>query len=714
MSVDYAKARFEAMGYPSNSITLETLPQNAGQNIYVTKVGSTYPNTYIEFGAHIDSVPGSPGGNDNASGSTAVIELARVLKDYPSRYSMRFILFAAEEYDNQWGAAYYGSNYHVQQMLARGEQVKAALILDHIGWHYPSDPTGYFNEVSYGDSESERIANLFNQVRGEYGISIGFGKDQGLQNSDEHSYWNYGKTAVSSGGGWIYYRPNYHGCGDTAANINFNNVLRVAQQNLAVSLKLDAESGSGSGTPTATSTVTSGPSFTPTFTVTPGPSPTPSVNTPTTTPLPTATYTPGPSTDLLFDDFAGSALLSTWFVPTGGAPGIAGGIATFNNGNAIESNGSFGDLNIFGIQAQYSPASYTGLCWTNAAVSNYVCWVPLSTNTARFAWFSSSGGEVDTGISVPSGYHRYAIARNGTLFTVYIDGTPVYSTTNGAVSVDRAYLSGYGNFAVDWACVYAEGSSCQGANTAAPTSTLLPATATNTPINTLTYTVTSIPTNTSTNTPLATATYPPTNTATPTLTSTATTVPPTSTNTSTWTPTATNTPVSGSTGWLSPNADAVQSGGDGNGYQNSPTNAYTNNSSFAVDTNSGTNTSTNCTNAGKDRHNFYNYNVAIPGTTIDGIEVRLDARADAASGTPQICVQLSWDGGITWTNTKTTAMLTTTEATYILGGTVDNWGRTWTTSNLLNTNFRLRVIDVSSNTARDFYLDYIAVRVTYH
>jgi Zn-dependent M28 family amino/carboxypeptidase len=75
--------------------------------------------------------------------SSSVIELARVLKDYPNRYSMRFILWAAEEYSNQRSAAFYGSSYHVQQALARGEQIKAGLVMDHIGWPYPGDPTGY-------------------------------------------------------------------------------------------------------------------------------------------------------------------------------------------------------------------------------------------------------------------------------------------------------------------------------------------------------------------------------------------------------------------------------------------------------------------------------------------------------------------------------------------------------------------------------------------
>ncbi|MEJ2305672.1 MAG: M28 family peptidase, partial [Anaerolineales bacterium] len=170
MSADYVKGLFEAMGYPLESITVEQLPGNAGQNVYVTKLGSIYPNEYIEFSGHMDTVPDSPGGADNSSGSTAVIELARVLKDYPSRYSMRFILWAAEEFSVQRGVAYYGSSYHVQQALARGEQIKAGLVMDHIGWPYPSDPTGYMNEISYNGSESERIADLFNQVRTDYGI----------------------------------------------------------------------------------------------------------------------------------------------------------------------------------------------------------------------------------------------------------------------------------------------------------------------------------------------------------------------------------------------------------------------------------------------------------------------------------------------------------------------------------------------------------------
>ncbi len=194
---------------------------------------------------------------------------------------------------------------------------------------------------------------------------------------------------------------------------------------------------------------------------------------------------------------------------------------------------------------------------------------------------------------------------------------------------------------------------------------------------------------------------------------------PTNTPTPSPTPTPTNTPTPGNTGFLSPSANAAQTSqaGDNNGYKSSPANAHADGGGVAQDVNSGTSTTTSCTANAKDKHRFSNYNVSLPGgTTVTGIEVRLDAFADSTSNTPRICVQLSWDGGTTWTTAKQTTTLTTSEATYTLGGTADTWGRSWTATNLSNTNFRVRVIDVASGSganSRDFSLDWVAVRVSY-
>ncbi len=172
--------------------------------------------------------------------------------------------------------------------------------------------------------------------------------------------------------------------------------------------------------------------------------------------------------------------------------------------------------------------------------------------------------------------------------------------------------------------------------------------------------------------------------------------------------------VVNSTGLQDPSANIADTGGDDNGYASNPTRAYTDNSSFAIDTNSGSGTGTNCAGADKDRHRYYNYDLSVPsGATIYGIQVRADARADSTTGSPYLCIQLSWDGGSTWTTTKNTANLTTSEATYLLGDSSDTWGRTWSSGDFSNANFRVRVINVASNNSRDFSLDWLAVNVTY-
>ncbi len=99
---------------------------------------------------------------------------------------------------------------------------------------------------------------------------------------------------------------------------------------------------------------------------------------------------------------------------------------------------------------------------------------------------------------------------------------------------------------------------------------------------------------------------------------------------------------------------------------------------------------------------------------VNGIRVRLDAWIDGGTAAARtMCVELSWDGGSTWTATKSTTTLTTTEATYILGTTADTWGRTWATGDFSNANFRIRITDVAANNTRDFSLDWAAVEVTY-
>jgi len=76
-------------------------------------------------------------------------------------------------------------------------------------------------------------------------------------------------------------------------------------------------------------------------------------------------------------------------------------------------------------------------------------------------------------------------------------------------------------------------------------------------------------------------------------------------------------------------------------------------------------------------------------------------------------VQLSWDGGTTWSTGETTGNLSTTLTTYSLGTTADTWGHIWTAAQLGSSLFRVRVIDLASSTAKTLSLDSVTVAVTY-
>ena len=241
MASDYAKAKYESFGY---TVTMETVALGGGtwtgHNVIATKIGTQYPDVFIEIGGHLDTQPLTPGAGDNASGSTAIIELARVLAGYSSRYSIRFINFVGHEH----GGFNEGSMYHLSQVFARGETIKAGLIMDGIGWS-ETDPVDR-NVVWNNGGESLRIANLFDTVRAQYGINIDWRTATGNY-SDNQSYWNNGLTAVLSIGGWPYQAPGYHGtsgdggCHDTLDKLNYNNIYKTAQQNLAVLMTLDTD-----------------------------------------------------------------------------------------------------------------------------------------------------------------------------------------------------------------------------------------------------------------------------------------------------------------------------------------------------------------------------------------------------------------------------------------------------------------------------------------
>ena len=170
------------------------------------------------------------------------------------------------------------------------------------------------------------------------------------------------------------------------------------------------------------------------------------------------------------------------------------------------------------------------------------------------------------------------------------------------------------------------------------------------------------------------------------------------------------------TGLKSPSAEVSDTGGDGDGFELNPTNAFADGGGAAQDVDSGTIVGTTCGDTGKDRHRYYDYGISAPvGSDIHGIEVRLDAWVDSAAATNIMCAELSWDGGASWTASRSTSDFSTSEATHILGGEFDDWGHTWASTEFSDANFRVRITSLtnSAGLTRDFSLDWLAVKVYY-
>jgi hypothetical protein len=111
--------------------------------------GSAEPDVIV-VGAHYDSVSGSPGANDNASGAAAVIELARLLRDLDTvgGKRIRLVLFVNEE-PPYFRTEAMGSLRYARALAQRNERVVAMYSLETIGF-YSSDPGSQVYPAPFG------------------------------------------------------------------------------------------------------------------------------------------------------------------------------------------------------------------------------------------------------------------------------------------------------------------------------------------------------------------------------------------------------------------------------------------------------------------------------------------------------------------------------------------------------------------------------------
>jgi hypothetical protein len=108
----YVQSEFRGLGYRARLVPFTLPTGETSQNVV-----STWPTPArrrILIGAHLDTVIGSPGANDNASGVAVILELARVFAGTSEAGAIRFVAFGAEE-QQPGGGHHLGSAAYVER-----------------------------------------------------------------------------------------------------------------------------------------------------------------------------------------------------------------------------------------------------------------------------------------------------------------------------------------------------------------------------------------------------------------------------------------------------------------------------------------------------------------------------------------------------------------------------------------------------------------------
>lgn len=166
----------------------------------------------IVIGAHYDCVD-TPGANDNASGTAAVLELARVMSQYEYDANIKFIAFGAEE------VGLVGA-YNFVENLDKNERDKIAAMInmDMVG---VGDNVGIW---TIGDKASSVMADLAEVYVKKHDLAY---LEPDFEDRSDHAA--FAENGIPS----VYFTyevdPNYHTDEDTIANMNMENVEAIAK-----------------------------------------------------------------------------------------------------------------------------------------------------------------------------------------------------------------------------------------------------------------------------------------------------------------------------------------------------------------------------------------------------------------------------------------------------------------------------------------------------
>jgi hypothetical protein len=235
--------RYIAGAFASAGWTVERqpypVPGGEAVNLVVERKGRSRSDTFVVIGAHYDTVAGSPGADDNASGVAALLVLARAFAGSAPERTLRFVAFANEE-PPWFQTDQMGSRVYARGCKKRGEFVVAMLSLESLGFYskvevsqsYPSASTAagratrgnYLAFVSNPTSKNllARIGAAFSATKTLESDSAALPDSvDGVGWSDHWSFWEEGYPAVMATDTAPFRNPHYHRPSDTPETLDY-------------------------------------------------------------------------------------------------------------------------------------------------------------------------------------------------------------------------------------------------------------------------------------------------------------------------------------------------------------------------------------------------------------------------------------------------------------------------------------------------------------
>lgn len=223
----------------------ETVNNRGHRNIIVDVYGSRDRKKIIVVGAHYDTVPNSPGADDNASGVASLLEIAGAFRDKKPPVTLRFVAFVNEE-EPFFGKDEMGSLFNARRSREKGENIIGMYSLEMLGYYsdarrsqyyprpirrfYPRTGNfiGFVSNLKSHGFLYESISRFRELARfPSEGLAAPQVLVPDIRRSDNAAFWFHGYPAVMITDTSNFRNWNYHNVGDKFDTLDYERMALV-------------------------------------------------------------------------------------------------------------------------------------------------------------------------------------------------------------------------------------------------------------------------------------------------------------------------------------------------------------------------------------------------------------------------------------------------------------------------------------------------------